>query len=246
MPGNDTAVIKRVGESWDPNRRTDAFLAYVPVHDKSRTGELIAAVNPDADPDNVSGRSPYRAATPLAGIARLNLALNGEGFFWGKTLKEMRDLHLPAGRTARDIIQGGLGAAVGRPLLQLMRDKGFVIGNEQVVTHSSPNQELLDHPPDNAILLIAIPRADRVTRLGRNSVAIDIGCGLNEAGERRGNVADPLRDRGDVIVTPYTGPLSPGHASALFVGAHVLNIARARRPEVAAQLPPVDHIPLTI
>lgn len=177
------------------------IIVQLPLADPTRTDELLQAVSPDKDVDALGPDPAFDAATPMA----INWLLAG----YNVDLK------------GKKIVIVGEGRLVGAPLAHMWRNSGF-----DVTVVSEPTDELASIVQTADIVVTATGVAGLITSdmLRPDTVVVDAGTS-SEDGKIVGDVADDVRERHDLTITPQKGGVGPLTICALF--DNVIRSARA-------------------
>lgn len=172
----------------DPD--THGIIVQLPLADTSQTDSLLAAVNPLKDVDGLAPKTKFEAATPLA----INWLLAGYNI----------DL------AAKKIAIVGNGKLVGQPLSRLWRASGLqpTVFDETTGIKNLRKFDLIVSATGQAGLI----NSDDVAV---GAIVVDAGTS-SEHGKLVGDVADSVRDRDDLIITPLKGGVGPLTVAALF------------------------------
>jgi methylenetetrahydrofolate dehydrogenase (NADP+)/methenyltetrahydrofolate cyclohydrolase len=179
-------------------------IVQLPLADEAATDEAVNAVAPEKDVDGLGANAVLDPATPLAInwlVAGYNIELAG-----------------------KKIAIIGKGRLVGAPLVRMWQASGY-----DVTVFSRSNATDLDQLNTFDIIVTAAGApalvASKDVKIG--AVVIDAGTAA-EQGKIVGDVADDVRGRDDVTITPEKGGVGPLTVTALFD-----NVIQAARNTVA-------------
>ena len=177
------------------------IIIQLPLHDTSRTDELVGRVASSKDVDALGPEAVLDPATPMA----INWLLAGYNV----------DLR------AKRIVIVGEGRLVGAPLARMWRNSGY-----DVTVVSEPSNELAQILQDAELIVSAtgVPGLITSDMVRPDTVVIDAGT-ASENGRIVGDVSDDVRERHDLTITPLKGGVGPLTICALF--DNVIRAARA-------------------
>jgi len=182
------------------------IIVQLPLQDVSRTDELVERVAPEKDVDALGSKATLDPATPMA----INWLLAGYNV-------ELR---------GKKIVIVGEGRLVGAPLAHMWRNSGH-----DVTVVSEPTDELAGIIKTADIVVSATGSPGIITSdmLRPEIVVVDAGT-ASEGGKIVGDLADDVRERHDLTITPEKGGVGPLTICALFD-----NVIRAARAVAAKQ-----------
>lgn len=168
------------------------IIVQLPVAEPSQTDELVNAVDPAKDVDGL-GQSPvFDPATPTA----VNWLLAG----YNVELKQKK------------IVIVGQGRLVGAPLARMFRDSGLHVETADITTD---DLGALTRTADILITATGQPGLIRSDMIMPGAVVVDAGV-ATDAGKLVGDLADDVRGRTDLSLTPERGGVGPLTVCALF------------------------------
>jgi len=181
-------VISRLNS--DPS--THGIIIQLPLADPSLTDEAVNAVAPEKDVDGLGQHATLDPATPMA-IDWLVAGYNVE-------LKNKK------------IAMVGHGRLVGAPLARMWQQRGL-----DVTIFDETNTDMHEHLNQFDIIVTAtgVPGLIRSKDVKVGAVIIDAGTAA-EHGKIVGDVADDVRQRDDIKITPEKGGVGPLTVTALF------------------------------
>lgn len=180
------------------------IIVQLPVEPVEKTDELLRLVPVKKDVDGLAEGSLFDAATPMA----INWLLVGYGI-------EPRN---------RKVAVVGEGRLVGAPLVKMWRASNVAV---TVYTKDDADRLLSELPRyDLIITATGAPRGITSQMLSPQTVVVDAGTS-SEDGKIKGDLADDVRTRNDLILTPEKGGVGPLTVAALFD-----NVIRAARASV--------------
>jgi methylenetetrahydrofolate dehydrogenase (NADP+) / methenyltetrahydrofolate cyclohydrolase len=168
------------------------IIVQLPLAQPEYTDELVNAVDSGKDVDGLGEHPAFDPATPTAVnwlLAGFNVELKG-----------------------KKIMVVGQGRLVGKPLAQLFRDSGL-----EVETADANTQDLAVLTRSADILITATGQPGLITSdmIKPSAVVVDAGV-ATDAGKFVGDLADDVRERGDLTITPPKGGVGPLTVCALF------------------------------
>ena len=190
-------VIQRL--NTDP--AVHGIIVQLPLAEPSETDALVNAVSPHKDVDALGEKPDFDPATPMA----INWLLAG----YNVTLAN------------RKIAIIGNGRLVGNPLARMWRNSGYDV---TVIDNSTSNMKEIIHESEIIVTAAGAPGIITSDMLGPDRVVVDAAT-ASEDGKIVGDVADDVRDRHDLTITPVKGGVGPLTVTALF--DNVIRAARA-------------------
>lgn len=182
------------------------IIVQLPLADFAQTEEAVNRVVPKKDVDGLGAAAEFDPATPMA----IDWLVNG----YNVDLK------------TKKIAIVGRGRLVGAPLAKMWQDAGY---NVTVFDKTAPvRPEKLRKFP---IIVSAAGAPGLITDacVAQGAVVVDAAT-ASEDGKIVGDVADEVRMRSDLTITPEKGGVGPLTVCALFD-----NVIRAARREAEAQ-----------
>lgn len=188
------------------NDAVHGIIIQLPLADESQTEEAVNLVEPLKDVDGLGKNAIFTPATPMAVdwlVQGYNVELNG-----------------------RQIGIVGNGRLVGAPLAELWRNAGY-----QVTVFDEHSKNMLEELKSCQVIIsaVGIPGLITAASVAPGAVVIDAATSA-EHGKIIGDVADDVRRRDDVTITPEKGGVGPLTVSALFD-----NVIRAARIKAEKQ-----------
>lgn len=181
-------VIK--GLNGDPT--VHGIVLQLPLKDSAQTDELVALITPDKDVDGLGPDAAFSSATATAIdwlLAGYNVAL--------------RD---------REIAIIGNGRLVGAPLAKLWQTARL---NVNVYDDTTADLAMVLRKADVIVTATGVPGLIKPTMIGVGKVVVDAGT-ASENGVIVGDMAQEVRERYDLTITPPTGGVGPLTIAALF------------------------------
>lgn len=196
-------------ELFDTIRRLNSdasvhgIIVQLPLMDETQTEEAVNLVAPQKDVDGLGKQAQFIPATPMAIdwlVAGYNVTLSG-----------------------KKIAIVGNGRLVGAPLARLWRDAGH-----DVTVYDSGSKNMLEDIKQADVIVTAtgVPGLIGSVSLKQGAVVVDAATSA-EHGKIIGDLADDVRERDDLTITPEKGGVGPLTVSALFD-----NVLRAARLSV--------------
>ena len=181
------------------------IILQLPISDPSKTDELVNLIDPQKDVDGLGVNSAHISATATA----IDWLLAG----YNVTLKE------------RVIAIVGQGRLVGKPLASLWATAGL-----NVVTYDDTTIDLKSElrKADVIVTATGVPGLITSQMISPSKVVVDAGT-ASENDVIVGDVAEEVRERQDLTITPVKGGVGPLTIAALF--DNVMQAARATSKE---------------
>lgn len=199
-----TALVKITELNDDDS--VHGIIVQLPLGDATKTDELLKAVSPAKDVDALGSNKYFDPATPMA----INWLLTGYNI----------DL------ANKKILVVGKGRLVGAPLIRLWQESGYdVTGIDETVIDIRPQVMSAD------IVVTAVGSPGLITSdmLKPETVVVDAGTSTDN-GRVVGDLADDVRERHDLVLTPKKGGVGPLTVCALFD-----NVIRSARRTVETE-----------
>jgi methylenetetrahydrofolate dehydrogenase (NADP+)/methenyltetrahydrofolate cyclohydrolase len=189
-------------ERCNVDESVHGIIIQLPLADKSQTDEAVNAVSPDKDVDGLGQHSRHTPATAVA----IDWLANG----YNVELK------------GKKIAIVGNGRLVGAPLARLWKNAGY-----DVTVFDEDSKDMAKRLRRYAIIVSAagVPGLITSSLVQPGAVVIDAATSA-EHGKLVGDVADDVRNRSDVTITPEKGGVGPLTVVALFE-----NVLQAARPK---------------
>lgn len=187
-------------ERLNADATVHGIIVQLPLQDSTQTESAVNAVAPEKDVDGLGRQAQYSPATPMA-IDWLIIGYNIE-------------------LSRKKIAIVGNGRLVGAPLAKLWQSQGqdvtiFDASSDDIAT------SLLQF--DVIVSAAGVPRLIGSDSVKIGAVVVDAATS-SENGEIIGDVADDVRQRDDVTITPQKGGVGPLTVAALF--ENVISAAR--------------------
>lgn len=186
------------------------IIVQLPVEPIAQTEELLEMVPAQKDVDGLMSKSMFDAATPMA----INWLLVGYGI----------------DPKSHSVAVVGEGRLVGAPLVKMWRACGI----EPAVFTKEDAARLAAELPKHSLIVTATGVAHGITStmLQTKAVVVDAGTS-SEDGVIKGDLADDVRARDDLTMTPEKGGVGPLTVAALFD-----NVIRSARNQASKQNQP--------
>ena len=177
------------------------IIIQLPLADPTQTDEAVNAVLPSKDVDGLGAEATLTPATAMA----IDWLLAGYNI-------ELRD---------RVIAIVGNGRLVGAPLAKLWQSAGL-----NVNVYDDTTEDLASKVRNAQIIVAAtgVPGLITSQMIQPGATVVDAGT-ASEGGKIVGDVADDVRERSDLILTPLKGGVGPLTVTALF--DNLIQAARA-------------------
>lgn len=187
-------------EKLNTDESVHGIIIQLPLADESQTEQAVNTVAPEKDVDGLGDKAVLTPATPMAIdwlLAGYNVQLSG-----------------------KRIAVIGNGRLVGAPLAKLWRNAGHDVS---VYDRSSTNMRDEIAAADVVVTAAGVPGLIDSAVLKEGAVVVDAATSA-EHGKIIGDVADDVRERQDLTITPEKGGVGPLTVAALFD-----NVIRAAR-----------------
>jgi methylenetetrahydrofolate dehydrogenase (NADP+)/methenyltetrahydrofolate cyclohydrolase len=168
------------------------IIVQLPVAEPSQTDELVNAVDPAKDVDGLGKNPAFDPATPTA----VNWLLAGYNV-------ELRN---------KKIVIVGQGRLVGAPLARMFRDSGLTV---ETADETTEDLGALTRTADVLVTATGQPGLIKGDMIMPSAVVVDAGV-ATDAGKMVGDLAEDVRDRTDLSMTPPKGGVGPLTVCALF------------------------------
>jgi len=179
-------------EQLNSDPTVHGIIVQLPVAEPSQTDKLVNAVDPAKDVDGLGSQPAFDPATPTAVIwllAGYNIDLK-----------------------QKKIVIVGQGRLVGAPLARLLRDSGLDVQTADLTTD---DLGALTRTADVLITATGQPGLVTSDMIMPGAVVVDAGV-ATDAGKLVGDLAEDVRDRADLTMTPPKGGVGPLTVCALF------------------------------
>lgn len=180
------------------------IIVQIPLPDASQTDDVLNAVSAKKDVDGLAQKTNFDPATPVA----INWLLAGYGI-------EM---------LGKLIIIVGHGRLVGKPLARMWQNSELNVAVVDKNTSDIAEQIKL---ADVIVCATGVPGLVNSSMIKHGAVVVDAGVATDSNG-LVGDVAQDVRTRNDVTITPEKGGVGPLTVSALFE-----NVISAARQSIA-------------
>jgi methylenetetrahydrofolate dehydrogenase (NADP+)/methenyltetrahydrofolate cyclohydrolase len=184
-------IIKTIDELND-DESVHGIIVQLPIADPSQTDEVVRRISPDKDIDGLGTSGTFISATATA----IDWLLAG----YNVMLKE------------RTIAIVGRGRLVGAPLAALWATAGL-----NVTTYDDTVEDLQSELRKADIIVSAtgVPGLITSQMISPSKVVVDAGT-ASENGAIVGDIAEDVRERQDLTITPIRGGVGPLTIAALF------------------------------
>ena len=200
----EQSAVASLIEQLNTDENVHGIVLQLPLTDPSQTDELVALIDPAKDVDGLGPEAHYSSATATA-IDWLAAGYN-------VTLRD------------RSIAIVGNGRLVGAPLAKLWLNAGL---NVRVYDNTTTNLQEVLRAADVIVTATGVPGLITSSMIAPGKVVIDAGT-ASENGVIVGDVADDVRERQDLTITPIKGGVGPLTIAALF--DNVMTAARKTVP----------------
>ena len=178
------------------------IILQLPLSGTSRTDELVGMIAPEKDVDGLNSESNFDSATAMA----INWLLTGYSI-------ELAN---------RKIAIVGRGKLVGAPLARMWTNSGYdvtTLGRDADLREELKNANII-------VSATGVPGLITSELVPIGATVVDAGT-ASENGTILGDVADDVRERDDVTITPLRGGVGP-----LTISALMDNVIRATRESI--------------
>lgn len=198
----EQAGVEALIEKLNSDESVHGIIVQLPLEDPSKTDEIVDKIAPEKDVDGLGTSAKFISATATA----IDWLLAG----YNVNLKDKK------------IAIVGEGKLVGAPLAKLWLGAGL-----DVVTYNDTATDLQSElrTADVIVSATGVPRLITSAMVSPGKVVVDAGV-ASENGTLVGDVADDLREREDITITPTKGGVGPLTIATLFDA--VISAARAR------------------
>ena len=179
-------------EKLNSDSSVHGIIVQLPLDDDSQTDIIVNAINPAKDVDGLNAKSFFDAATPMAIMWLLT------GYNVNLSVKAITIV--------------GRGRLVGAPLKKMLDDSG--IKAEVVHSQTKNIEDILLHS-EVIITAVGKPGIINSAMIPENCVVVDAATS-SEGGQLKGDLADDVYEREDLIITPKIGGVGPLTICALF------------------------------
>lgn len=197
----EQSAVRETIEALNSDSSVHGMILQLPLSDPSQTDELVNLIAPEKDVDGLGSHSKFISATATA----IDWLVAG----YNVTLKN------------KSIAIVGQGRLVGAPLAKLWANGGL-----SVTTYDETTIDLQGELRKADIIVTAtgVPGLITSQMISPGKVVVDAGTS-SENGVIVGDVAQDVRERQDLTITPTRGGVGPLTIAALF--DNVIQAARA-------------------
>jgi methylenetetrahydrofolate dehydrogenase (NADP+)/methenyltetrahydrofolate cyclohydrolase len=182
------------------------IIVQLPVEDPAGADEILNLITPPKDVDGLGKDAVLDPATPMA----IDWLLAG----YNVDLKN------------KNLVIVGNGRLVGRPLAKMWRNSGLEV---EVINSKTKNVSEKLRAADVIVTATGVPGLIKSEDIKPGAVVVDAGT-ADEHGHVVGDVADDVRERTNIVITPKVGGVGP-----LTVTALMDNVIRTARNSIAAK-----------
>lgn len=188
---DDAGLLNKI-KALNIDKSVHGVIVQLPLADLTQTDQAVKLVNPEKDVDGLGDSPKYVSATAMA----INWLLVGYNI-------ELSD---------KKIAIVGKGRLVGAPLAKLWKDSGYDV---LVCDSKTTDIAAVLREADVIVTATGVPRLVTSRMIRSGAVVVDAGT-ASEDGKIVGDLADNVRDRSDISVTPIRGGVGPLTIAALF------------------------------
>lgn len=197
--------VKATIDQLNADISVHGIIVQLPLEDPTQTDAVVNLVSPEKDVDALGSNAIYQPATPMAILwllAGYNIELRG-----------------------KQIVLVGRGKLVGAPLERILTETGHT-----VTVVDKKTADIADVFKDAEVIITATGQPGLITSamIPPNAVVVDAGV-ASEQGKTVGDLADDVRERIDLTITPDKGGVGPLTICALF--DNVLRAASASQTD---------------
>lgn len=175
------ALIKRLNN----DASVQGIIVQLPLDDASKTDEIVNMIEPAKDVDGLGVEASYPSATAEA----INWLCGG--------------YNVPLDMAKITVV--GQGRLVGGPLTKMWKNSGYSV---MTVDINTPNANEIISSSDVVVTAVGKPGLITSAHIKQNAFVIDAGT-TSENGTVVGDVADDVRERTDISITPVKGGVGP-------------------------------------
>lgn len=188
----DQSELLSVIDRLNNDSSVHGIIIQLPLAESDQTQQAVDAVTPAKDVDGLGANAVFDAATPLA----INWLLAG----YNVDLANKR------------IAIVGNGRLVGAPLSRMWQGSGY-----DVTIFDENSDNMHEQLPEFDVIVTAtgVPGLIRSADVKEGAIVVDAGT-ASEHGRIVGDVADDVRERDDITITPVKGGVGPLTVAALF------------------------------
>jgi len=188
----DTVDTKRAVLALNEDDSVQAVIVQLPLSNPDMTRETVNLIDPAKDVDGLGAEAAYDSATAMA-------------IMW---LLAGYNVDLPG----KSVAVVGQGRLVGRPLVKMLVSAGV---EPLILDQDTP--DLAAKLQSAEIIITATGHPGLITnQMARpGTVIVDAGS-ASEDGQVKGDAANELYEREDIIITPQKGGVGPLTVAALF------------------------------
>lgn len=187
----DSDQVEAEVQRANQDKAIHGIIVQLPLQDSTYTDQALMGIAPEKDVDGLTTASLFDPATPMA----INWLAAG--------------YNIPL--ESRHIAIVGAGRLVGAPLARLWRQSGYDV---TVYDESTKDLETVLPRHDLIVTATGVPGLITSAMVRPDAIVIDAGTAV-ESGVVVGDVADEVRTRGDVTITPTIGGVGPLTIAAL-------------------------------
>ena len=188
----DQSELLSVIDRLNNDSSVHGIIIQLPLAESDQTQQAVDAVTPAKDVDGLGANAVFDAATPLA----INWLMAG----YTVDLANKR------------IAVVGNGRLVGAPLSRMWQGSGY-----DVTIFDENSDNMHEQLPEFDVIVTAtgVPGLIRSADVKEGAIVVDAGT-ASEHGRIVGDVADDVRERDDITITPVKGGVGPLTVAALF------------------------------
>lgn len=188
---NDDELLSQITK-LNADKNVHGIIIQLPLSNQSLTDSAVNAVAPEKDVDGLGKGEIFTPATAMA----INWLLVGYNI-------ELGD---------KTIAIVGNGRLVGSPLYKLWKKSGL---NVSVYDDQTTDLSQAISPAEIIVTATGVPGLITSDMIRKNAIVVDAGT-ASEHGKIVGDLADEVRERSDLTITPKKGGVGPLTVAALF------------------------------
>jgi methylenetetrahydrofolate dehydrogenase (NADP+)/methenyltetrahydrofolate cyclohydrolase len=186
------AAVSNLMGKLNRDKSVQGIIVQLPLEDPAQTDKIVSTIVPTKDVDSLGAKAKFTSATPMAILwllAGYNIDLKN-----------------------KNVTIIGQGRLVGAPLKRLLNDCKI---DPKIIDINTKGREEILQKSDVIITAVGKPGLLTSKMIPKNAVVIDAGT-ASEDGVIRGDLADDVYERDDLMLTPKIGGVGPLTVCALF------------------------------
>ncbi len=188
---SEADIIEQI-KKLNSDKNVHGIIVQLPLADLSLTNGVLAAVTSEKDIDGLGGKSVYIPAT----VSAINWLLVSYNI-------DLSD---------KKIVIIGKGKLVGLPLSKLWKSVGYDV---TVCDTKTPNLRAVLGTAEVIVTATGVPGLVTCDMIQKNAIVVDAGT-ASKNGKIVGDLAEDVRERHDLTITPLYGGVGPLTVAAIF------------------------------